>query len=167
MSTIIRQIRLGDQQAFLAAVMRSKALHKPWVSPAETPEAFQSYVNGLVRPNNFGFLIEVSAGEEVFAGAINLTNIVYGKFLSGYLGYYAFAGYERQGYMRWGLKAVAKYAFKELKLHRLEANIQPENTASINLVRSCGFEREGFSPKYLKINGRWRDHERWALLANY
>jgi ribosomal-protein-alanine N-acetyltransferase len=53
-----------------------------------------------------------------------------------------------------------------LKLHRLEANIQPENLASIALVRACGFSKEGLSPRFLKKNGQWRDHERWALLAD-
>ena len=62
-----------------------------------------------------------------------------------------------------GLRLTLKYAFKVLKLHRVEANIRPDNVASIKLVRRCGFKREGFSPKYLKIGGRWRDHERWAI----
>jgi len=64
-----------------------------------------------------------------------------------------------------GLQLVLRHAFRRLKLHRLEANIQPANTASIRLVRSLGFRKEGFSPRYLKIGGRWRDHERWALLV--
>jgi len=96
----------------------------------------------------------------------NLSNIVRGLFQSGYLGYYAFAGYERRGYMTQGLEAVVRHAFKTLKLHRLEANIQPGNVASIALVRACGFEKEGYSPRYLKIGGRWRDHERWAIRAS-
>jgi ribosomal-protein-alanine N-acetyltransferase len=57
-----------------------------------------------------------------------------------------------------------QFAFKKLKLHRLEANIQPENKASIALAKACGFKKEGFSPKFIKKSGRWRDHERWALL---
>jgi hypothetical protein len=52
-----------------------------------------------------------------------------------------------------------------IQLHRLEANIQPANLASIAVVRKCGFKKEGFSPKYLKIPGRWKDHERWAIVA--
>jgi ribosomal-protein-alanine N-acetyltransferase len=86
-----------------------------------------------------------------------------GPFRSAYLGYYAFAGHERQGLMHAGLRATLRHAFGRLGLHRLEANIQPGNRASIALVRSCGFEQEGYSPRYLKIGGRWRDHERWAI----
>jgi len=67
--------------------------------------------------------------------------------------------------MREALVAVLRLAFGPLRLHRVEANIQPRNRASIDLVRSLGFRREGYSRRYLKIGGRWRDHERWALLV--
>lgn len=67
--------------------------------------------------------------------------------------------------MKEGLSLVIHRAFEELGLHRVEANIQPENRASRALVRGLGFRLEGFSPRYLKILGRWRDHERWALTA--
>jgi ribosomal-protein-alanine N-acetyltransferase len=63
-----------------------------------------------------------------------------------------------------GVALVLQRAFWEQGLHRLEANIQPDNTQSIALVKRLGFRREGFSPRYLKLGGRWRDHERWALL---
>ncbi len=99
-------------------------------------------------------------------GVINVSNVVRGALRSGYLGYYVFAGHAQQGLMREGLRAVVRYAFKTLKLHRLEANIQPNNKASLALAAVCGFRKEGFSPRYLKIGGRWRDHERWALLVS-
>jgi ribosomal-protein-alanine N-acetyltransferase len=64
------------------------------------------------------------------------------------------------------MRLVTRYAFDEMGLHRLEANIQPANTASIALVRSCGFVQEGYSPDYLRVFGEWRDHERWAIRAD-
>jgi ribosomal-protein-alanine N-acetyltransferase len=96
-------------------------------------------------------------------GFINISEIVRGVFQSAFLGYGGVAEHTGQGYMREGLELVLARAFTELGLHRLEANIQPGNTASIALVQRCGFVREGFSERYLKVGGRWRDHERWAI----
>lgn len=70
------------------------------------------------------------------------------------------------GEMAEGLRAAVRHAFGPLKLHRLEANIQPGDAPSIAPVRACGFAREGDSPRYLKVAGRWRDHERWATVAS-
>ncbi len=119
----------------------------------------------MQEPENRGFLV-CERETDSLVGVINVTNIVLGLFRSAYLGYYAFAGFERQGLMHEGLRAVIRHAFQSMRLHRLEANIQPGNAASIALARSCGFAKEGFSPRYLKIGGRWRDHERWAILAS-
>jgi ribosomal-protein-alanine N-acetyltransferase len=118
----------------------------------------------LDEQSHWGFLV-CHRDTGAIAGVIDISNAVRGSFQSAYLGYYAFAGCDRQGLMREGLQAVLRYAFRTLKLHRLEANIQPGNIASITLVRTCGFKKEGFSPRYLKVYGRWRDHERWAILA--
>ena len=102
---------------------------------------------------------------DALVGYFNIGNIVRGPFQSAFLGYAAFAGQTGQGYMTEALELTLRYAFGALKLHRLEANIQPGNAASIALARRCGFVREGFSERYLKVNGRWRDHERWAIRA--
>ena len=88
-----------------------------------------------------------------------------GSLRSGYLGYYAFSGCEGRGLMSERLQLVVAQAFGPLGLHRLEANIQPGNTASLRLVERVGFVKEGFSEKYLHINGEWRDHERWAITS--
>ena len=161
----IRPPVADDQAAFLAAVRRSRALHRPWTSAPDTPAKFVAWLERMAAPANHPFLVCRSDTDEL-VGVINLSNVVLGAFRSGYLGYYAFSGHERQGLMRLGLRAVVRHAFGPLKLHRVEANIQPANAASIALARSCGFSKEGFSPRYLKIGGRWRDHERWALLAS-
>lgn len=96
-------------------------------------------------------------------GSINLSQIFRGPFQNAYLGYYVGARFANQGYMTEAVELIVRYAFKTLKLHRVEANIQPQNKASIALVRRAGFTKEGYSKRYLKIGGRWRDHERWAI----
>jgi ribosomal-protein-alanine N-acetyltransferase len=98
-------------------------------------------------------------------GFVNISQIVRGRLQSGFMGYGGVAGQTGQGYMTEAIGLALRRAFTELRLHRIEANIQPNNAASIALVRRCGFELEGFSPRYLKVGGRWRDHERWAIRA--
>lgn len=161
----LRQPGPQDRGAFLEAVSHSKPLHRPWVSAPSTSLEFRAYLKRMAEPANRAYLV-CRRDTHKIAGVINLTNVIMGAFRSGYLGYYAFGGQERRGYMRDGLNAVVVHAFGTLKLHRLEANIQPGNRASMALARTCGFRREGYSPRYLKIGGRWRDHERWAILAS-
>ena len=145
----------------MAAVVRSHELHRHWASPPQTKTALADYVECFKTPTHVGYWVCTEADE--LAGVINISEIVRGRFLSGYLGYYAFVPHNGRGYMTLGLRAVIRRAFRVLRLHRLEANIQPENDASRRLVQQLGFRNEGFSPRYLKIAGRWRDHQRWAL----
>ncbi len=100
------------------------------------------------------------------AGAVVLSEIVRGPFLSAYLSYYGAVALAGRGLMTEGVRLSVRHAFEVLGLHRLEANIQPGNLRSVALVRRLGFRKEGFSPRYLKVDGDWRDHERWALLAD-
>jgi [ribosomal protein S5]-alanine N-acetyltransferase len=162
--THIRFASYADEREFLDAVARSRALHHPWVQAPATPEAYRDYVANHQDPRGIAFFIW---GEDARAliGVVNVNEIVRGSFSSAYLGYYAFAPYAGRGLMKNGLAQVISHLFKKIKLHRLEANIQPRNVRSKALVKSLGFRREGLSPRYLKINGRWRDHERWAILS--
>jgi ribosomal-protein-alanine N-acetyltransferase len=159
----IRPVLPKDAGDFVSAASRSRRLHHPWTNAPCDDAAFARYLARFDNLNHFGFVV-VLKGTGELVGAINLTNDVYGVFRSGYLGYFAFAGHEGRGHMKHGLSQVVQHAFRRLRLHRLEANIQPGNLASIALVRACGFSKEGYSPAYLKIGGRWRDHERWALV---
>jgi ribosomal-protein-alanine N-acetyltransferase len=160
----IRPGSLDDEDRFLTAVRRSRKLHHPWVQPPATPDAFRDYIVKRQDPRGASFFVWTDQPEGL-VGVVNLDEIVRGCFMSAYLGYYAFVPHAGRGLMREGLTQVLTHAFTAMKLHRVEANIQPRNVRSRALVKKLGFHREGVSPRYLKINGRWRDHERWAILA--
>ena len=165
MAVNLRAPHASDQGEFLAAVQRSRRLHRPWTYPPDTPETYVAWLERMQPPHARSWLV-IDDASGTLAGVFNISQIVRGPLQSAYLGYYAFAGHEGQGHMTQALQMVLRAAFGEMKLHRLEANIQPDNTRSIALVKRCGFEREGFSPRYLKIGGRWRDHERWAVVRD-
>jgi [ribosomal protein S5]-alanine N-acetyltransferase len=155
----------GDLEELLSLVSASRRLHRPWIYPPSTEQAFHAYIERASSERFLGCLIclrETSA----IVGVANISEIVRGVFQSAYLGFYGHMAYSGRGLMREGLTLVLRHAFRKMKLHRIEANVQPDNHRSLALVRALGFQREGFSPKYLKIGGRWRDHERWALLAD-
>jgi len=168
----LRAPRAADRQQFLAAVTASRELHRGWVLPPATAAGFAAYLARFAGPQsrnparatNAGFLV-CRAEDDAPAGVYNLSEIVRGSFHSAYLGYYALAPHAAGGYMSEGLGLLLALAYRRLKLHRVEANIQPSNAPSIALVQRAGFTREGYSRRYVKIAGRWRDHERWALLA--
>ena len=156
----LRTLTAKDETAFLHAMQQSITLHEPWVSAPLTAEAFQHYLQQTQQSHHQSFLI---CKNNEIAGVFNLNEIVRGAFQSAYLGFYAVSHFAGQGIMSLGLKMLLAKTFNELDLHRLEANIQPNNLASIYLVKNNGFRKEGFSPRYLQIGGQWRDHERWAM----
>lgn len=161
----IRRPVAGDCDEFIHLMQISPEFHLPWLDPPKTPEAFADYLACRKDPFNDGFLVCGRDSGRIM-GVININCIIGGFFQSAFLGYYAGAPYAGQGYMTEGMRLVTGYAFTQKKLHRLEANIQPGNAASIALVRKCGFRKEGYSPRYLQVLGQWCDHERWALLAD-
>jgi ribosomal-protein-alanine N-acetyltransferase len=154
---------LDRQDDYLNAVRRSREHLGKWVSPPSSASAYRAYLRRLAEPSREAYFLVLRSGELV--GVVTVSEIVRGLFQSAYLGCYAFAPHTGRGYMTEGLRLVLRHAFGTLRLHRLEANIQPHNRPSLALFRRLGFRREGYSPRYLKIGGRWRDHERWALLV--
>lgn len=158
---IIREPKISDEDAFITAMHCSKNLHSPWVKSPQTKEEFEKYLQRSQLANQKSYLACDVSGDIV--GVFNINEIVLGVFQSAYLGFYAVSTYAGKGIMSRALKLVLRNIFEEVKLHRVEANIQPTNTRSINLIKANGFSKEGFSPRYLNINGVWCDHERWAL----
>jgi ribosomal-protein-alanine N-acetyltransferase len=149
---------------FIALNRASARFHRGLVSPPIKPEQYADFLKRCRRADCACFFV-CRAKDGAIVGSINLSQIFRGGFQNAYLGYHIGEQYAGQGYMTEAMRLMLRYAFEYLKLHRLEANIQPENVASIALVRRAGFVCEGFSPRYLKICGRWRDHERWAIIA--
>lgn len=158
-----RQVSAKDRNELLALAASSRELHAPWIAPPTTPHMFKVYLRRTQRDDHDGYVVCRRDTEQI-VGVINVNGIVMGSFLSASVGYYAAQAHAGKGYMREGLLRVKEHLFRHVGLHRIEANIQPANAASIALVKGCGFRREGLSPGFLFINGAWRDHERWAAL---
>ncbi|MER5808078.1 GNAT family protein [Streptomyces sp. NPDC002033] len=165
--------RRADGPEFTARVREGRALHAPWLFPPATIEEYEPYAARLAGGDGggrAGFLVRELDGGGL-AGFVNVNNIVHGAFRCGALGYGAFAHAAGRGLLGEALDLVLAHAFAPperggLGLHRLEANIQPGNAASIGLVRGRGFRLEGLSPDFLLVDGAWRDHERWAVTAD-
>jgi len=153
----------ADQREFLALMQASRRFHQPWASAPTDPNRFTAYLTDASRPD-FEAMLLCRREDGAILGFFNLSQIVRRSLQSAYLGYAVGQPHAGQGFMGEGIQLVLRRAFIDLRLHRIEANIQPGNRASIALARGAGFRREGFSPRYLKIDGHWRDHERWAIL---
>jgi len=165
---LLRKPAARDRNEYLALRRRSAAFLRSWepLPPRGRTAAMQ--FAGWLRTSRGGRhekLLVCRIEDGALLGAININEIVRGPSQSAFLGYWIGAPYARQGYMTEALQLALRHAFRILRLHRVEANIMPVNRASIMLVRRAGFRREGYSPRYLRIAGRWADHERWALLV--
>lgn len=159
----LHPLTLSDQDEFCTLVRASSELYGPRMQLPATAEEFQVWMRRFDDGTNQGFLIRVR--ETGAAGTVNINSIIRGRYQGASLGYAAFAPSAGRGYMTEGVALALQYAFTDLRLHRMEANIQPTNKASLALVQRLGFRHEGVSPAYLYIGGAWRDHERWSITA--
>jgi ribosomal-protein-alanine N-acetyltransferase len=162
---VLRQPAERDRAELVERLLASGELHDPWMEPAEPAAWVDRLLARDGSQTDRSFLV-CDADDGAIAGVMNLSQIVMGPFRSAYLGYYAFEPFAGRGYMRAAMPLLLRAAFDDVGLHRVQANIQPDNDASIALVRGGGFHREGYSPRYLFIRGAWRDHEQWVRLAD-
>lgn len=161
----LREPLASDRHEFVSLMRASRSFHRPWATAPTDDERFAAYLADSRRPD-FEAMLVCRLEDNAIVGFFNLSQIVRRSLQSAYLGYAAGKPFAGHGYMREGIELVLRHAFVDLRLHRIEANIQPGNHSSIALAKGAGFRPEGFSPRYLKIGGRWRDHERWAILAD-
>lgn len=161
--TYLRKPVAGDAAEFAAQVRSSDHL-APWAFPPDDEATFRQWVTRGDRQDNEQFLVCVRA-DDAIAGFVNLNGIQRGAIQRATAGWSALGPYAGRGHMTDGLSMVLELAFTQMRLHRVEADIQPGNARSRALARRCGLRLEGYSPRLVLIDGDWRDHERWAIHA--
>src|SRR3954470_3222087 len=130
-----------DEAEFIAAMAASADAHRPWLFPPTTPRAYREYLGRLAEDSNDSFPARrVEDGRLV--GWLNVSDIVRGALQGANVSYGGVAAFRGQGYMSEALGLVLHEAFVTLDLHRLEANIQPQNRGSQTLARRAGFQLE-------------------------
>ncbi len=154
-----------------------RAESRDFLAPLEPPWAYDSLTRGAYRRRLKTYKSEMRQGltysflifrriDDALLGGITLSNLRRGVAQSATLGYWIGAAHSRQGYMTEALAAVLEFAFSRLELHRVEAACLPANEASRRLLLKSGFREEGYAREYLRINGRWQDHQLYAMLRS-
>ncbi len=152
---------------------RNEEYHRPW-SPIPPEEFFtedfqrarlaaSSQLAAVGREFRFGVFHHERP--EYLMGIINLNAVERGVFQNGRFGYSIDVAHAGKGLATAALRVIMRFAFGELELHRLEANIMPRNEPSRRVLLKCGFSMIGYSPRMLMINGVWEDHEMYMVLA--
>jgi [ribosomal protein S5]-alanine N-acetyltransferase len=137
----------------------------PW-TPRHTPAAYRSMRRMLDRRARQGVSVPLAIRVDGrLAGQVTLDNIVRGAMRSAHLGYWIDQAVSGRGLATLAVALVCDHAFGEVGLHRLQADIRPENLRSQRLVERLGFRQEGLLRRYLDIDGDWRDHLSYSLLA--
>ncbi|RLV50227.1 N-acetyltransferase [Nocardioides mangrovicus] len=162
----LRRRTADDAAEFTAAVVASAEFHHPWTEHPHDVAGYLDRQRGFdAEPDRRIPYLVCDNADGSIAGYVNVQNIVRYAFRNGTLGYAAFVHAAGKGLMSEALDLVVRHCFDPdgLDLHRLEANIRPDNAPSIALVERYGFRYEGLSPHFLFLDNAWRDHERWAI----
>ena len=149
------------ERSFLDAALRSRELHRGFVTAPGSSAEYRDYLRRTCRDEQESFFV-VDSDSGALAGVVNINDIARSEEPCARLGYFAFVPLAGRGLMAEGLTLAIRFAFRELKLERLEANIQAHNCRSIALIEGLGFRHAG-TAGYLKIGSRWRGHQRWTL----
>jgi ribosomal-protein-alanine N-acetyltransferase len=152
----------GDVVEVLAAVRRSRALHRGRVEPPRTEREYAAFLARARRGDRLHLIRR--RDDRALVGVVNLSRILPAPFQQATLGYFAFRPHAGAGLMGEAIGLALRQAFRRLKLHRVEAEVQLDNAASIALLRRHGFRREGVARRLARLAGAWRDHARYALL---
>ncbi|MGM0431747.1 MAG: GNAT family N-acetyltransferase [Spirochaetota bacterium] len=170
----VRSTTVDDVSQALAYYIRNRSFLSVY-GPSRSPEFFTRHVQEQlifedIRREREGaglrLWIELLEQPGHCIGNMSLSHIIRGNFQSAFLGYQLDEKHTGQGYMQEALQVMLSIAFKQLRLHRVEASIRPENTPSRRLAEKLGFREEGLGTSYLNINGRWVDHLRYTLLED-
>ena len=161
---LLRPAQPADADEYIRIVTASSSFLHPWVDPPDDPTKFNALIEQSTQAEFLPVLVCLCSDQRII-GNINISQIAYGNFCSAYLGFWIAQEFAGRGLMTAALQKLVTVAFQEMKLHRLEANIQPANTSSKKLVARAGFRQEGHSLHYLKIEGTWQDHDRYAITA--
>lgn len=159
----LRYISETDCDEFIELNKSCIDFYKGVTTPVLDKQSFEIYQSRNLVEANECFVICQNVDNKI-VGAINLSQIFRKAFQNCYLGYQLGVNYTGKGFMTEAVSLILQHAFENLKLHRVEANVQPHNLASIKVLQRCGFTKEGYSRKYLKIDDIWCDHERWAII---
>ena len=168
---ILRSLEIDEADIYLDYLIRNKEFLAEW--EPQRNEEYYTLMNAetVLQQKNFEnqtkkgvHLFLFLKDEKTLIGSISISNILWGVFLSCFLGYKLDKDFINKGYITEGIEEVISICFNDYKLHRIEANIIPRNAASVRVVQKLGFEFEGTSKKYLEINGLWEDHHHYVLL---
>lgn len=162
-----------DFEAWAGLRGESRAHLEPWEPswPSDdlTKQAFRRrirrYQREIRQDESYPFLIFSTEGDRLLGGC-TLSGVRRGVSQCGFLGYWIGERFTGQGFMTAAVRRVVVYAFDHLRLQRVQAACVPDNTASRAVLERCGFQYEGVARGYLKINGIWKDHAIYALLAD-
>ena len=125
-------------------------------------DRLKRYARDVKEDQGYSFFI-FGGYDRFLVGGITLSNVRRGVSQSASVGYWIGKANCRRGYATAALAAVMRFAFEEIRLHRLEAACMPANAASLRTLENGGFQREGLARRYLKINGTWEDHVLFGL----